>query len=39
MSYTQRIDGQGFTSTINYGKHPYDIAKEVSLLKANQEAE
>jgi len=34
VSYTQRIDNQGFTSTIDFGKHPYDIAKEVQNLKS-----
>jgi len=32
-SYTQRIDQNGFTTTINYGSEPFDIAKKVSNLE------
>jgi len=33
VSYTHRIDGRGFTTTINYGVQPYDIAKKVASLE------
>ena len=31
--YTQTIDKNGFTTTIQYNKHDFDIAKEVAQLK------
>lgn len=34
VSYTQRIDNQGFTTTINYGKQPFDIMKQISNLES-----
>jgi len=37
VSYTQRIDQNGFTTTINYGKQPYDIARKVAELEHKQE--
>lgn len=33
VSYTQRIDDNGFVTIINYGKQPFDIAKKVSELE------
>jgi len=33
VSYTQTIDNIGFTTTINYGKHPYDITRDIAKLK------
>lgn len=33
VSYTQRIDGQGFTTTINYGKQPFDLMKVIANLE------
>ena len=33
VSYTQRIDGQGFQTIINYGKQPFDIMKVISDLE------
>ena len=38
VSYTQRIDERGFTTEINYGKHPYDIARRVSELQKEVES-
>jgi len=32
-SYTQKIDKNGFTTTINYGKQPFNIAAEVAKNK------
>ena len=32
-SYTQRIDKNGFTTEITYGKHTFDIAKKVAVLE------
>jgi len=33
VSYTQRIDENGFTTSINYGKQPYDIVSDVTRLQ------
>jgi len=33
VSYTQRIDKNGFTTTINYGTEPFDIAAKVARLE------
>lgn len=33
VSYTQRIAEDGFSTTINYGKRPYDISKDLSDMK------
>jgi len=33
VSYTQKIDNQGFTTTINYGVQPYDIARNIAKLE------
>jgi len=34
VSYTQRINQQGFTTDINYGKQPFDIMKHISDLES-----
>jgi len=40
VSYTQKIDQKsGFTTTINYGKQPFDIVRKVSELEHAQETE
>ncbi|RLA81653.1 MAG: hypothetical protein DRG33_00090 [Deltaproteobacteria bacterium] len=33
VSYKHRIDKSGFTTTINYGSEPYDIAVKVARLE------
>lgn len=33
VSYTQSIDNRGFTTTINYNKHLYDITQEIANLQ------
>jgi len=33
ISYTQRIDNKGFTTTINYGKPEFNISKKVADLE------
>lgn len=33
VSYTQRIDNKGFTTTINYGRQPFDITRRISELE------
>lgn len=33
VSYTQRIEEEGFVTEINYGDQPYNIAKDVEELK------
>lgn len=37
-SYTQTIDGQGFSTTIQYGEHEYDIAGQVAILQEEMES-
>ena len=37
-SYTHRINNQGFTTMVNYGEQPFDIAKEVSVIKGDLRA-
>jgi len=36
-SYTQKIDKNGFTTTINYGEQPFDMAAKVSKLEKQLE--
>ena len=38
-SYTQKIDKDGFTTTINYGKQPFDLAKTVAKLERKVEGD
>jgi len=38
-SYTQRIDKNGFTTTINFGKHPFDLAAQVAKNTKDIESE
>ena len=33
VSYTQTIDNRGFTTTINYGKQPFNIVKNIADLE------
>jgi len=33
VSYTHNIDKNGFTTTINYGKQPFDITKRINELE------
>lgn len=33
VSYTHKIDKNGFTTVLDFGKHPYDITKKVSDLE------
>jgi hypothetical protein len=37
VSYTQNIDKNGFTTTLNYGKQPFDITKRISDLETKVE--
>jgi len=34
VSYTQKIDNKGFTTTIEYGKQKFDISKKLSTLES-----
>jgi hypothetical protein len=38
VSYTQTIDQNGFTTTINYGRQPFDLAAKVARIARKQES-